>query len=113
MKLKETFNKFFVKDGSNDIIYFILGLELVFAFGLINLKAWQWVIGLALGFLLSSIFHYITRDERYFAEELPRLKSEKLSSYILAKNIFSILFAAMILIVYESLILSCRNKNRG
>lgn len=104
MYLKETFNKFFVKDGSYDIFYFILGLEFIFTFGLINLKDWQWVIGLALGLLLSSIFHYITRDEKYFAEELPRLKSEKLSSYILAKNIFSILFVAMILI--DALIIS-------
>lgn len=98
MNLKETFNKFFIKDGSYDIFYFIFGLELIFSFGLINLKSWQWVIALALGLLLSSIFHYITRDEKYFAEELPRLKREELLSYILGKNIFSILFAAMILI---------------
>lgn len=98
MNLKETFNKFFIKDGTYDIFYFILGLELVFAFGLINLKSWQGVMALALGLLLSSTFHYITRDEKYFAEELPRLKREGLSSYILVKNIFSILFVAMILI---------------
>ncbi|WP_054252348.1 hypothetical protein [Neofamilia massiliensis] len=104
MNLKETFNKFFVKDGSYDIFYFILGLEIIFTFGLINLKDWQWVIALVLGLLLSSIFHYITRDEKYFAKELPRLKREELSSYILGKNIFSILFAAMILI--DALIIS-------
>lgn len=104
MNLKETFNKFFVKDGSYDIFYFILGLEIIFTFGLINLKDWKIVIALALGLLLSSIFHYITRDEKYFAEELPRLKKEELSSYILGKNIFSILFAAMILI--DALIIS-------
>ena len=98
MNLKETFNKFFVKDGSYDIFYFIFGLEFIFIFGLINLKDWKWVIALALGLLLSSTFHYITRDEKYFVEELPKLKREKLSSYILGKNIFSILFAAMILI---------------
>lgn len=98
MKLKETFNKFFIKDGSNDIFYFILGLELVFAFGLINLKAWQWVIDLALGLLLSTTFHYITRDEKYFLEELPRLKREEILPYILGKNLFSLLFSAMILI---------------
>lgn len=104
MNLKETFNKFFVKDGSYDIFYFIIGLEIIFTFGLINLKDWKIVIALALGLLLSSIFHYITRDEKYFAEELPRLKKEELSSYILGKNIFSILFAAMILI--DALIIS-------
>lgn len=104
MNLKETFNKFFVKDGSYDIFYFILGLEIIFTFGLINLKDWKIVIALALGLLLSSIFHYITRDEKYFAKELPRLKKEELSSYILGKNIFSILFAAMILI--DALIIS-------
>lgn len=104
MNLKETFNKFFIKDGSYDIFYFIIGLEIIFTFGLINLKDWQWVISLALGLLLSSIFHYITRDEKYFAEELPRLKKEELSSYILGKNIFSILFVAIILI--DALIIS-------
>lgn len=109
MKLKETFNKFFIKDGSNDIIYFILGLELVFAFGLINLKDWQWVIALALGLLLTITFLYITRDEKYFAEEIPRLKREEILPYILGKNLFSLLFAAMILIdaLIICLILNC------
>lgn len=98
MNFKDTFNKFFIRDGSYDIFWFIFGIEALFAFCLIKMKSAPWILGLGLGVLLSGVFHYITRDQKYFYKEQTFLKREEVLSYTLGKNLFAIFFAVMVLI---------------
>lgn len=66
MVLKKTVRKFFIKDGSHDLYWFLFGLIFLFTFALIRMP--QWIFCLGLGVLTSSVFRYITRDDLFYEE---------------------------------------------
>lgn len=99
MFLKKTFRKFFIKDGSHDLYWFLFGLVFLFTFTLIRTP--RWIFCLGLGVLTSAIFRYITTDSMYY-DDFKNLDNRKdRLNYISSKNIFTILFlAAFILVLY-------------
>lgn len=99
MYLNKTIKKFFIKDGSNDIYWFIFGLLFLFSFAYLYMPGF--IICLGLGILTSSVFRYITTDAVFY-DELNGLNQKKDKiDYIVSKNIFTILFVGfMILILY-------------
>ena len=90
MFLKETFRKFFIKDASHDLYWFLFGLVFLFNFALLSMP--QWIFCLGIGVLTSSIFRYITTYDLFY-EEFQNLntRNNKLK-YILSKNIFTLFF---------------------
>lgn len=99
MFLKRTFRKFFIRDGSHDLYWFLFGLVFLFTFVLIRMP--QWIFCLGLGVLTSAIFRYITRDDLFYEEYQNLNTRNNKQKYILSKNIFTFFFlAAFVLILY-------------
>ncbi len=99
MIFKKTFRKFFIRDGSHDLYWFLFGLVFLFTFALIQMP--QWIFCLGLGGLTSSIFRYITKDDLFYEEFLNLNTRSKKLNYILSKNIFTLFFlAAFVLLLY-------------
>lgn len=99
MFLKNTVRKFFIKDGSHDLYWFLFGLVFLFTSALIQMP--QWIFCLGIGVLTSSIFRYITTDDLFY-EEFQKLntRNNKLK-YILSKNIFTLFFlVAFVFVLY-------------
>lgn len=100
MYLIKTYKKFIEKDGSKDLFFFLLGLVGLFSFAFIYMQEASRIFTLGSGVLLSALFSYITRDEKYFAFEEKSLDSfAKLVDYTLSKNIFTILFICLLFFV--------------
>lgn len=93
MYLKKTVRKFFIKDASHDLYWFLFGLVFLFTFALIQMP--HWIFCLGIGVLTSAIFRYITKDDLFY-EEFQKLntRNNKLR-YILSKNIFTLFFLAV------------------
>lgn len=103
MFFKNTVKKFFIEDGSHDLFCFIFGLVFLFIFTFFMMP--KWIFCLGIGVLTSSIFRYITTDGLFYKEFKNLDNRNKRFDYILSKNIFTLLFLAVfILIVYFLLI---------
>lgn len=99
MYLNKTIKKFFIKDGSYDIYWFIFGLLFLFSFAYLYMPGF--IICLGFGVLTSSVFRYITTDALFYYELNDLDQNNKKIDYIVSKNIFTILFVGfMILILY-------------
>jgi hypothetical protein len=78
----------------------LLGLVGLFSFAFVYMQEASRIFTLGSGMLLSTLFSYITRDEKYFAYEEKSLDSfVKLVDYTLSKNIFTILFIGLLFFV--------------
>ena len=99
MFIKKTVRKFFIKDGSHDLYWFLFGLVFLFTFALIKMP--QWIFCLGIGVLTSSIFRYITTDDLFYNDfQNLNTRNNKLK-YILSKNIFTLFFlTAFVLLLY-------------
>ena len=99
MYLKKTVRKFFIKDGSHDLYWFLFGLVFLFTFALTRMP--QWIFCLGIGVLTSSIFRYITIDDLFYGEfQNLKTRNNKLK-YILSKNIFTLLYlVAFVFVLY-------------
>lgn len=99
MFLKKTVRKFFIKDSSHDLYWFLFGLMFLFTFALLRMP--QWIFCLGIGVLTSAIFRYITTDDLFYGEfQNLNTRSNKLK-YILSKNLFIFFFLAVfVLILY-------------
>lgn len=99
MYLNKTIKKFFIKDGSYDIYWFIFGLLFLFSFAYLYMPAF--IICLGFGILTSSVFRYITTDALFYDEFNDLDQNNKKIYYIVSKDVFTILFVGfMILILY-------------
>lgn len=102
MYFKKTFKKFFEKDSSHDLYWFLLGLIFLFSFAFIYMQEASWIYVLGVSILGSSTFRYMTTDKNLFAEEINELKSlSDIFDFIISKNLFAIFFTSVIItIVY-------------
>lgn len=99
MFFKNTVRKFFIKDGSNDLFYFIFGLVFLFIFTFLMMP--KWIFYLGIGVLTSSIFRYITRDGLFYKEFKNLDNINKRFDYIFSKDIFTLLFlSGFVLLLY-------------
>lgn len=99
MYFKNTFKKFFVKDGSYDLCWLFIGLIFLFSFAFINMSDWIWLTTLGFTILSSAIFRYVTTDA-IFNDELVKIRQKKeIIAYIFSKNIFTILFLAFFVMI--------------
>lgn len=97
MFLKRTFRKFFIREGSHDLYWFLFGLVFLFTFVLIRMP--QWIFCLGIGVLTSAIFRYITTDDLFYEEfQILNTRNNKIK-YILSKNIFTLFFLATFALV--------------
>lgn len=97
MFLKKTVRKFFIKDGSHDLYWFIFGILFLFAFAFLTMP--KWIFCLGLGVLTSAVFRYITTDALFY-DDFKNLDNRKdRLNYILSKNIFAILFVGFIILI--------------
>lgn len=64
MFLKKTVRKFFIKDGSHDLYWFIFGLVILFVFAFLSMPYCIFCLGI--GVLTSAIFRYITTDSLFY-----------------------------------------------
>lgn len=98
MDLKKTVRKFFIRDGSHDLFWFLFGLVFLFTFALIRMP--KWIFCLGLGVLTSAIFRYITTDDLFYNDfQNLKARNNKLK-YILSKNIFTLFLVAFVLLLY-------------
>lgn len=99
MYLKKTVRRFFIRDGSYDLYWFLFGLVFLFTFATIRMP--QWIFCLGIGVLASAIFRYITTDDLFY-EEFQNLNTRnKKLKYILSKNIFTLFFlVAFVFVLY-------------
>lgn len=108
MFLEKTFRKFFIRDGSYDLFWFLFGLVFLFTFALLTMP--EWIFCLGIGVLTSSIFRYITTDNLFYKEFQNLNTRNNKIKYILSKNIFTILFLAVfVLILYFLLNLGAKS----
>lgn len=99
MFLEKTFRKFFIRDGSNDLLWFMFGLVFLFTFAFLTMP--EWIFCLGIGVLTSAIFRYITTDNLFYKEFKNLNTRIKRLDYIFSKNIFTLLFlAAFVLVLY-------------
>lgn len=99
MFFKNTFKKFFVKDGSYDLYWLFIGLIFLFSFALTNMVDWIWLTTLGFTILSSAIFRYVTTDA-IFNDELVKIREKKeIIAYIFSKNIFTILFLVFFVLI--------------
>ena len=107
MYLNKTFKKFFKKDDSYDIYWFIFGLVILFVFAFLSMPYWIFCLGI--GVLTSAIFRYITTDALFY-DDFKNLDNRKdRLNYILSKNIFTIFFlASFVFILYILSILATK-----
>ena len=97
MFLKKTVRKFFIKDGSHDLFWFLFGLIFLFTFALLSMP--QWIFCLGIGVLTSAIFRYITTDSLFYDDFKNLYNRKDRLNYILSKNIFTILFVGFIILI--------------
>ena len=97
MFLKKTVRKFFIRDRSHDLYWFLFGLVFLFTFALLNMP--QRIFCLGIGVLTSAIFRYITTDALFFDDFKNFDNRKDRLNYILSKNIFTILFVGFIIFV--------------
>lgn len=98
MFLKKTFRKFFIRDASYDLFWFMFGLIFLFTFAFITMPQWTFCLGF--GVLTSAIFRYITTDALFY-DDLKNLDNIKdRLNYILSKNIFTLFFLATFVFVF-------------
>lgn len=103
MYFMKTLKKFFKKDGSLDLYFFILGLVFLYTFALVNMGKVTWFIGFSFSILISLVFRYISTDEDYY-DDLNKKSSVKDSlAYVLSKNIFAFIFTTIILLLVFSI----------
>lgn len=103
MYFMKTLKKFFKKDGSLDLYFFILGLIFLYTFALVNMGQVTWFIGFSFSILISLVFRYISTDEDYY-DDLNKKSSVKDSlAYVLSKNIFTFIFTTIILLLVFSI----------
>ena len=88
MFFNKTIKKFFIKDGSNDLYWFLFGLGFLFTFALIKMP--QWIFCFGIGVLTSAIFRYITTDDLFYEKFLNLNTRSKKFKYILSKNMFTL-----------------------
>lgn len=99
MDLKKTVRKFFIRDGSHDLFWFLFGLVFLFTFALIRMP--KWIFCLGLGVLTSAIFRYITTDDLFYNNFQNLNTRNNKIKYILSKNIFTLFFMlAFVLLLY-------------
>ena len=99
MFIKKTVRKFFIKDGSHDLYWFLFGLVFLFTFALIKMP--QWIFCLGIGVLTSAIFRYITTDDLFYNDFQNLNTRNNKIKYILSKNIFTLFFlTAFVLLLY-------------
>ena len=99
MFLKQTVRKFFIRDGSHDLFFFIFGLVFLFTFAFLTMP--QWIFCLGIGVLTSAIFRYITTDALFYNEFQNLDNRIKRFDYIFSKNIFTLLFiSGFVLVLY-------------
>ena len=99
MFLKQTVRKFFIRDGSHDLFFFIFGLVFLFTFTFLMMP--RWIFCLGIGVLTSAIFRYITTDALFYNEFQNLDNRIKRFDYIFSKNIFTLLFiSGFVLVLY-------------
>ena len=99
MFFKQTVRKFFIRDGSHDLFFFIFGLVFLFTFTFLMMP--RWIFCLGIGVLTSAIFRYITTDALFYNEFQNLDNRIKRFDYIFSKNIFTLLFiSGFVLVLY-------------
>lgn len=102
MFINQTIKKFFIKDGSYDLFWFIFGLVFLFVFAFLNMP--QWIFCLGIGVLTSSIFRYITTDSIFYDEFNSLSRKNEMFDYIMSKDIFTILFVGLIVLIISLMV---------